>query len=56
MIYRVTLHRAQSHEAAVELEAEDREEAERMAWERDQAGMVNWVQMMSDVSVEAVEQ
>ncbi len=52
MIFRILLSKSESHEAAVELHAESADEAERMAKERADGGMVNWVKVYREMVTE----
>lgn len=52
MIHRVLLVRHESHEAAVELEASSPAEAERMARERAEGGMIAWVRVHQELDAE----
>ncbi len=55
MIFRILLSKSESHEAAVELHAESADEAERMAKERADGGMVNWVKVYREMVTEVSE-
>jgi hypothetical protein len=56
MIYRVALQRRLAQEAAIEVEAESRDEAESIAEERAESGMVNWFDVCEELGVEVVMQ